>query len=263
MKSQSSQMLLAADDPPPVQVINPQGRSPFLLIGDHAGNRVPAALQPFGLSAEEMRRHIAWDRGTADLGEALSGALDAMFFRQTYSRLVIDCNRDPDAADAMPAISDGSVIPANGSLSAAERMGRVAAIHAPYQSAIGAELARRDVLGRATTLVSLHSFTPVMNGVTRPWHVGVLYSEGDTRFSTKLLDLLREEDDLCVGDNKPYAMDATDFTVPRHAFRSQRRYAEIEIRQDLLSTHMDVRAWATTIANHLTQVDADLVENQV
>lgn len=258
MKSQPRQMLFAADDPPPVQVINPQGRSPFLLLGDHAGNRVPRALEPFGVGAEDMRRHIAWDIGIGDLGARLAAMLDAVFIRQTYSRLVIDCNRDPNAADAMPAISDGTVIPANGVLSAEDRLARVAAIQAPYQAAIAAELARRDALGQATTLVSLHSFTPSMNGVSRPWHIGILYSDGDTRFAIELLELLRAQDGVCVGDNQPYAMDEIDFTVPNHAFSSKRRYVEIELRQDLLSAPENIETWAKTIANLLMQAAAAL-----
>lgn len=257
MKSQSSKTLLAADDPPPVVVLNPQGRSPFLLIGDHAGNRVPARLEPFGVSDPDMRRHIAWDIGIGALGEMLATVLDAVFIRQTYSRLVIDCNRDPSASDAVPAISDGTVIPANGELSAEDLLARVTAIQAPYQSAIGAELARRDALGQETTLVSLHSFTPSMNGVSRPWHVGVLYSDGDTRFAVRLLERLRTHEGLRVGDNQPYAMDQIDFTVPHHAFGSKRPYVEVELRQDLLSTPENIRTWGTTIANLLTQAAAE------
>ena len=83
-------MLLSADDPPPVGIINPRGASPFLLIGDHAGNAVPSALRSLGLTGEDMTRHIAWDIGIAGLGERLSEELDAMFVHQTYSRLVID-----------------------------------------------------------------------------------------------------------------------------------------------------------------------------
>src|ERR1700710_2086103 len=169
MNRHESQMLLSADDPPPVSVTNASGTSPFLLIGDHAGNRVPAILGSLGLPEREMSRHIAWDIGIAGLGERLSAALDATFIQQAYSRLVIDCNRDPQAADAIPAASDGTAIPGNRDLSRADRAARMAAIHAPYQAAIAAELARRDAAGSAAVLVSLHSFTPIMGGVARPW----------------------------------------------------------------------------------------------
>src|SRR3954468_8198949 len=136
MNRHKSQMLLSTGDPPPVRVTNACAPSPFLLIGDHAGNRVPSALGSLGLTEEELRRHIAWDIGIEGLGEHLSAALDATFIQQIYSRLVIDCNRDPEAPDAIPAVSDGTPIPANRDLCADDRAARVQAIHGAYQDAI-------------------------------------------------------------------------------------------------------------------------------
>jgi predicted N-formylglutamate amidohydrolase len=176
-----------------------------------------------------------------------------VFIRQTYSRLVIDCNRNPGQADAMPEVSDGTVIPANAGLGDADRAARVAAIHAPYQAAIGAEIARRDAAGMETVLVSLHSFTPSMRGVDRPWAIGILHGGGDERFSIALLRLLEREPGLPVGDNEPYAMDIIDYTVPRHAFQAGRAYVEIEIRQDLLATAEQQAGWATKLAPLLKQ----------
>ena len=256
MNSQSSQMLLAANDPPPVRVINPQGPSPFLLIGDHAGNAIPSRMGSLGLSAKELSRHIGWDIGVAGLGERLAGTIEAVFIRQTYSRLVIDCNRDPAQPDAMPEMSDGTAIPANAGLREVDRAARVAAIHAPYQAAIGAELARRDAAGMETVLVSLHSFTPSMRGAERPWDIGILHGGGDERFSIALLRLLEREPGLTVGDNEPYAMDIIDYTVPRHAFEAGRAYVEIEIRQDLLTTTEQQAGWATRLAPLLEQARA-------
>ncbi len=253
MNSRSSQTLLSADDPPPVRTVNPYGGSRFLLIGDHAGNLVPSALGSLGVGPGDMTRHIAWDIGIAGLGEALSAELDATFVRQTYSRLVIDCNRDPTAADAMPAVSDGTAVPGNRHLSPADRAARVAAIHAPYQAAIAAELARRDAAAEDPILVALHSFTPAMRGFERPWHIGILHFEGDASFALAVLRLLREDGAYCVGDNAPYAMDGIDYTVPRHAFAARRRYVEIEIRQDLLATSGQQRGWAEVLAPLLRQ----------
>jgi predicted N-formylglutamate amidohydrolase len=251
MNSHSSQMLLSADDPPPVGMVNPRGASPFLLIGDHAGNAVPSVLGSLGLSEEEMTRHIAWDIGIGGLGESLSAELDAVFVHQIYSRLVIDCNRDPEAPDAIPAVSDEIPVPANRDLAPPDRAARVSAIHAPYQAAIAAELARRDAAGLDTILVSLHSFTPALQGAARPWQVGVLYSGGDASFALATLRLLEARGDLIVGDNQPYAMDGIDHTVPRHAFGARRRYVEIEIRQDLLTTPGQQAMWSGILARIL------------
>ena len=258
MNSQLSQTLLGPADPPPVRIVNPRGPSPFLLVGDHAGNAVPAALGSLGLTEMDLTRHIAWDIGIAGLGERLAAALDSVFVFQPYSRLVIDCNRDPDALDAIPAQSDGTKVPANYALSSDDRTERVKAIHAPYQAAIAAELARRDAASQNTILVSLHSFTPALGGMTRPWQIGILYSGGDKRFALSTLWRLRAEGDLIVGDNQPYAMDAIDHTVPLHAFDAERPYVEIEIRQDLLATPKDQAAWGAMLVGLLQTAAAGI-----
>ncbi len=253
-------MLLASTDLPPVRIDNPGGASPFLLIGDHAGNRVPSRLGQLRLPAAELTRHIAWDIGIAALGGRLSVAMDAVFIHQIYSRLVIDCNRDPRAPDAIPPCSDGTAVPGNAGLTPADRAARIAAIHAPYQDAVAAEIARRDKAGCPPTLISLHSFTPRMSGHDRPWHIGVLYSGGDTRFARALLHELRDGGALCVGDNAPYAMDATDHTVPRHAFAQRLRYAEIEIRQDLLARPEQVAQWSQLLGSACRRAAEQIVD---
>ncbi|BBF68044.1 N-formylglutamate amidohydrolase [Sphingomonas bisphenolicum] len=248
MAGHTTEGLLGADDPVPVGLFNAAGSSPFLLIGDHAGSAVPDALGDLGLTAADRGRHIAIDIGVYGLGHALAALLDAPFLHQLYSRLVIDCNRDPAQPEAIPALSDGSQIAGNAGLDAAARAARIAAIHEPYQAAITATIAERQAAGRATILLSLHSFTPVMDGIARPWDVGVLLWLGRTDFARAMLDALRADAALTVGDNQPYQMDATDHTVPRHAFPHQLPYAEIEVRQDLIGDAVGQHLWAQRLA---------------
>jgi len=256
MISDTDRPLIAAEDSPPVGIINPAGGASFLLIGDHAGNAVPAALDTLGLGADELARHIGWDIGIGTLGALLAAQLDAVFIRQTYSRLVVDCNRSPAQPDAIAAISDGTPIPGNQALDAAAIAARFATIHEPYHRAIAAELARRDAAGQPTILVALHSFTPAMRthataDTQRPWHIGILHDGGDTVFAKAMLDQLAEEPDLVVGDNEPYRMDLIDYTIPRHAYPARRPYAEIEIRQDLIATPEGCARWAERLARIL------------
>ena len=231
--------------------MNPGAASPFLLLGDHAGRFVPSGLTDLGVPAPELKRHIAWDIGIADLGAFLSERLGATFIRQRYSRLVIDCNRDAGRADAIPGISDGVVIPGNAKLSPAQRQARVDEIAAPYHAAIAAELDARAARGLPTILVSLHSFTPTMNGFARPWRFGVLHA-GDSAFSRAALAVLQAEvgADL-VGDNQPYRMDEVDFTVPFHCRPRGLDYLELETRQDLLADAPGARQVADLLAGLL------------
>ena len=196
-----------------------------------------------------MDRHIAWDIGVAGLGERLAGALDAVFVRQAYSRLVIDCNREPGAADSIAPASDGHAVPGNADLSPADRDARRDAIWAPYQGRIAAEL---DARGRTAVLVSLHSFTPVFQGFARPWRYGVLH-RNDSVLSRRMLALLREAVGAEAGDNQPYAMDEIDLTVPLHVDQRGIDYLELEVRQDLLGDAAGQGAAAAIIGPLLQQ----------
>ena len=245
--------LLTADDPTPVVVLNPAAPSPFLLTGDHAGIAIPKSLDRLGLSDADLARHIACDIGVAAIGRLLAEQLDAVFIHQAYSRLVIDCNRDPAAPDAMPAVSDGTAIPGNIALSGDDdRATRVAAIHAPYHAAIAAEIARREALGQPTIFVALHSFTPVMAGVARPWDIGILHDGGDPTFARAVLAALAAQPGFVTGDNEPYHMDDTDHSVPRHAYPRRLPYVEVEFRQDHLAAAGGPALWADRFAHALT-----------
>ncbi len=249
--STKSTGLLARDEGSPTIVTNPGADSPFLLLGDHAGRVIPRSLGTLGLSPAERRRHIAWDIGVAGLGRVLSAALDATFIRQRYSRLVIDCNRDPTRPDAICAVSDGAVVPGNADLTPGQRQARLAAIAAPYHAAIAAALDRRS--DAPTTLIALHSFTPVMAGFARPWRFGVLHA-GDSAYSRAVLARLTAEfgPDI-VGDNQPYRMDEVDYTIPHHAGPRGLDYLELEVRQDLIGDPAGQRAVAGIIARVLPQ----------
>jgi predicted N-formylglutamate amidohydrolase len=245
--------LLGGDDLAPALVMNEGGGSPFLLIGDHAGRAVPRALGGLGLPSGAMDLHIAWDIGVAGLGARLASVLDACFIQQTYSRLVIDCNRRPSAADGAPAVSDGVIVPGNAALGAVDMTARVEAIHRPYQTCISEMLDAREGRGQASLLVSLHSFTPALQGVARPWRFGVLH-RGDSVLSNRMLALLKDVVGDEAGDNQPYAMDKIDYTVPFHADARGIDYLELETRQDLIADEAGQTETAALIARLLAQV---------
>jgi predicted N-formylglutamate amidohydrolase len=252
--------LLAADEPAPVRVLRVDGRSDFLLTADHAGRTIPRRLGMLGLSRTELDRHIGWDIGIAGVTERLSASFDAAAAFQTYSRLVIDCNRSPEVESSIPVISEATEIPGNRGISEAERIVRRQEIFEPYHARIRALLDARQAAKRRTVLVAMHSFTPVFKGESRAMQVGVLYNR-DKRLAHILLDLLRAEGDIVIGDNAPYSVsDLTDYTVPIHAERRGLPHVEIEIRQDLIADLAGQASWAARFARLLPAADARLRE---
>ena len=246
---------LGEGDPAPVSVVRAGGCANFLLLGDHAGNAIPARLGDLGLSAADRTRHIAWDIGVRALGEQMAAMLDATFVQQPFSRLVIDCNRDPQSPDSISPMSDSTPVPGNVGLDEEGREQRRLAIHAPYHERVAAEIAVRRRTGSAGPMVvALHSFTPVHGEERRPWHVGVLHGAGDTRASQAMLACLRRQGDITVGDNQPYRMDRTDYTIPRHAFANALPYLELEFRQDLLVDLEGAHRWAMRCVGWIQEV---------
>lgn len=251
--------LLGPDDPPPYTVHRAHGSSPFVLIADHAGQRIPAWLADLGLQKNELNRHIGWDIGIAGVTGKLSEKLDAFAILQTYSRLVIDCNRPLQAPGSIVAVSDGTRVPGNEGLDDAARTARALEIFAPYHARITCELDRRNAQPVTPVLVSLHSFTPVFDGFARPWHAGVLYHR-DTRLAHAMLAALRAEPGLVVGDNEPYAVsDATDFAIPVHGEQRGLLHVELEIRQDLIADAQGQEEWAERLARILPGLLRDLI----
>ncbi len=220
-----------------------------VILCDHASNHIPAELNDLGLDAVDLARHIAWDIGAAGVARELSNLLDAPAILCGTSRLVIDCNRHPGAADLIPEVSDATVIPGNQNLTAQAKQSRIDRWFAPYHNEIEAVLEARSPL-----VLSIHSMTPVLAGVPRPWQIS-LSSHTDRSLVDPLLAALRREGDITVGDNQPYDLDpAFDYSIPFHAMRRNLPYLQIEFRQDEIADAQGQAAWAQRLAAALPSV---------
>ncbi|MGF7172449.1 N-formylglutamate amidohydrolase [Azospirillum doebereinerae] len=243
--------LLGPDDPPAVTVLNPEARGPLLLVCDHASRAVPKALGDLGLPEEQLCRHIAYDIGAAELTRRLAAHFAATAVLSGFSRLVVDPNRDLDDPTAIPVVSDDTVIPGNRALDAEAQARRIEAIFRPYHAAVADAVAAVRDRGQVPVMVSVHSFTPAMRGVARPWHIGVLWDH-DPRVAVPLLDALRADGRWCVGDNEPYSgRDTTGGTVETHATPAGYPNVLLEVRQDLIATPDGVALWAGVLADTL------------
>lgn len=227
-------------------VHNPDGRARVLLVCDHASNFIPASYASLGIEPKLIEDHVAWDIGARSLALALADLLDAPLVCAAASRLLVDPNRAYDAHDLIPINAEGHPIPGNAGLSGAEREARIDAFHKPYHAAIDAVLAARPAIA---SLVSVHSFTPRLDGVDRPWHAGLLHAE-DSRLADRLIDALAAHPGLVIGRNQPYAPDdGVYYTLDRHA--AGRATAMIEIRNDQLRDEIGKQHWAKLLADAL------------
>lgn len=246
---------LSPADPPPCETVNPDGQGRVVLICEHGGRRVPQALGDLGLPPEAFERHIAWDIGAAGVARAMAGMLDAPLLLQRYSRLVIDCNRAFRSPDLIPEVSDGTPVPGNRGLSAAQRQARHDAILLPFHDAVSKVLdARADP--QRTIILMIHSFTPRLQtqGVERPMHLGFLFNR-DPRLGRAMVAAVRAgHPGLIVEENAPYqCSDLTDYAVPVHAEPRGLLHALVEIRNDLIATPDAQVAWAEILTRALAR----------
>jgi predicted N-formylglutamate amidohydrolase len=270
--------LLDADELPSFEIIRSGGSSPFVIVVDHASNRIPRKLGNLGLSVQDrahiLESHFAWDIGIAETARYLSELLDAPCVLQKYSRLVIDCNRPPFhnnsdnfneesivseiKQDEMKLIS----IPCNRNITDVDRQARIRDIFRTYHDAIARLLNQRP----NSILIALHSFTPInIHNQLRPMHLGVLYNRVP-RLAREILDILRNgteanknwvfsslgQTELVIGENEPYRVDDDiDYAIPIHGEKRGIPSVLLEIRQDCISNQRGQIEWAQRLATIL------------
>jgi predicted N-formylglutamate amidohydrolase len=258
-KSSGPRRLLDPDEPPAYLEERLGGQSNFVIVVDHASAYIPRRLEQLGVSAQELERHIAWDICALAVARRVSAALDAPLLAQNYSRLVIDCNRDPNVATSICTVSEHTAIPGNLNLSAQDAALRRTEIFEPYHERIRALLDQRHQAGRPTILVAQHSMTPVYKGNSRSMHAAVLYNR-DRTFAHLVLGALRREPGLVIGDNEPYFVsDESDYTIPVHGEARKLPHVEIELRQDLIAHEAGQAEWAARMTRTLQNAEKSLL----
>ena len=240
-----------------VRITNRAGKSPFLLVCDHASNYLPPHLGTLGLKDADMLRHIAWDPGALPVALKMSSMLDAALVEAGVSRLAIDCNRPLDAPDLIPEISETTLISGNAALSDKERAERIELSWRPFHEAIETLVEERLAAERETWLVSIHSFTPVYRGVARPWEIGIIHDD-DERLSAPLIGALEATKRFTVGVNQPYSpADRVYFTLERHARSRGLPCAMIEIRNDEITDEAGQAEWAELLGGIFQSLKPD------
>jgi len=252
--------LLTKADPAPFRVENQKGKAQCLIVCDHASNRIPAALGTLGLSKKDREKHIAWDPGTEVIGRYLSEQLDAPAFFATFSRIVVDVNRGANSPECMREVYDHIPVPGNTALGRAEKKQRIDEIFDPYHKNLADQVQRFLKKKRVPMIISVHSFTPEMDGYRRPWHIGILWNKEDD-IALKLVDNLRQQNPtMIVGENEPYSLKAenlTKNTIGTHAESKGLPYVIVEFRQDLVKTKRDALKWGKIFLDAMTPILAD------
>lgn len=245
---------------PAVELINPEAPSPVLLICEHASNFFPNYFGTLGLSDEVQLSHIAWDPGALAVTTQLSAILNATAIVGRISRLVYDCNRPPEAIDAVPERSEIFDVPGNKGLSAEQYQERVDACFTPFS-----EMVERTIKWRKAprALVTIHSFTPVYRGVQRDTEVGILHDK-DARLADAMLAMASDFDILKFDRNKPYGpQDGVTYTLKKHGVENGLLNVMVEIRNDLIETPDQQKDIANVLSKMIVRSLAKLAEGKI
>lgn len=234
----------------PVRFFGTDGSAPFVLICEHAARDIPPEYDGLGLDDNARESHAAWDVGALDVAIRLSRLLGAPLVAGGVSRLVYDLNRPLDAPDAMPMKSEIFFVPGNENLTEDQRRERFALVHEPFHCAveqlIALQVSRLEV---KPTIITIHSFTPVYQGIKRDVEIGFLHHD-NCEFSEVMQAVEAESGTYVTALNEPYdADDGVTYSLRRHAEDRGFDNTMIEIRNDLIRTEEQTEA----MARHLGQ----------
>jgi predicted N-formylglutamate amidohydrolase len=241
--------IIAAESAPAYEIIGGTSASGLVFTCDHASAAIPPEFADLGLPASQLARHIAYDIGAEAVTRTLAEVFDAPAILSRFSRLLIDPNRGRDDPTLVMRIADGAIVPGNARIDDAGIEDRIARFYDPYDDAIARTL-KTFAAVQNPIIIAMHSFTPRMKEIDRPWHVTVIW-DFDPRLNTALLRALEAEPDMIVGENEPYQGGYTGDAIDRHCLAHGYAHALVEIRQDLITSPADARAWGLRLARVL------------
>ena len=260
-KTPAIKKIISKGEPKPYVIENEKGGARIVVICDHASNRIPKALGTLGVSAKDRKKHIAWDVGTEHIGRYIAQKTGAVYIHASYSRLVVDLNRGEKSNECMREVYDHIQVPGNTGLSAQHKKMRLDEIYDPYHAAIDALVTKRKKGKRLPLIISIHSFTPKMDGQKRPWQIGVLWNREERLAQRLISTLIAHNPRLIVGRNEPYSLKAKNVvknTISTHAEARGLPYITLEFRQDLVNTKAKAEKWARLLLQSLLPLMLEL-----
>ncbi len=234
------------------EVLNPNGIADIILICEHASNYIPPEYKNLGLEKKFLEKHIAWDIGMEQLTRDLAARLDAPAIIATFSRLLIDPNREEDHKTLIPLTSDNIAIPGNQNLSPKEIQNRKEKYYHSFHDRTEEMVKTKILTGHVPLVCGMHSFTAHMNGFNRPWHAGMLWNK-DPRLADALINNLKTRG-YNVGNNEPYSGRDLFFTMNRHGDDHGVPHVTIEIRQDEVGRTAGINKWIEILADNLEEI---------
>ncbi len=182
----------------------------ILITCEHGGNRIPRPYAGlFSGKKKLLESHQGYDLGALDLAKALSRTIGSPLYYTETSRLLVDCNRSPGGRGLFSEITRR--------LDERERRKILSRYYEPYREKVRRAIEAVIVAGNAAVHLSIHSFTPVLDGKIRDCDIGLLYDPAralEKEFCRRLSFLIKKEmPGIRIGMNRPYRGTSDGFTT--------------------------------------------------
>jgi len=209
-----------------------------ILTCEHAGNEVPDRYKfLFEGQTEVLETHRGWDPGAWKLAQYLSVYLNAPLFGCRTTRLLVEANRSSNSIELFSQFSD--VLPKP------DKENLIETIYKPYRNQI--QHAIEDSL-KPILHLSIHSFTPVWNNMTRSVDIGILF-DPELPSEKMYADILHREliknlPSLTIRFNEPYKGTDDGITTWLRKYNTIDMYTgiELEVNQKFASELFVIQA---------------------
>lgn len=201
----------------------------LIVTCEHGGNQVPASYEVhFRKHGELLDSHRGYDPGALPLADAIARRFDAHLIYSEITRLLVDLNRSPRNARVFSPIT--------AKLDDGLKLILLHRYHRPHRTLVEQTIGRLIEHGATVLHLGVHSFTPVLDGVTRNADIGLLYDPARTReadFCERWRRVMREADpDARVRMNYPYLGKADGLTTTLRRTFPAVKYLGVELEMN-------------------------------
>lgn len=210
----------------------------FIISCEHAGNKVPEQYQSlFEGSDEILNSHRGWDPGSLQLGQILADKTGSELFTYSFTRLFIELNRSIGHPKLFSEFTR--------SLSKSEKQAVIEKYYQAHRDNVVEAIRQNVAENRLTIHISVHTFTPVLDGKERDFEIGLLYDPKRKREKTFCQNWKSQLDEILpnfrVRMNQPYKGSSDGFTTFLRKMFDENLYlgTELEVNQGLYFEETD------------------------
>ena len=200
-------------------------RLKVLLTCEHGGNDVPAEYSTYFEQAKDvLATHRGYDLGALELFKKFKGKADFSLSSST-SRLLVELNRSLHHAHLFSEYTQG--LPPQEAEKVLEKY------YYPYRQKVENQVAAWVEKGCQVLHLSVHSFTPELNGKERKADIGFLYDpkrEREQLFAAQWRQRLQDQfPEYKIRYNYPYKGTADGFVTQLRKHYTNDQYAGLEL----------------------------------